>query len=112
MHSVSLKFLVGILSFSDYYPFGMQMPGRNGDEDYRYAFNGMEQDPEVSGDGNSYTTEFRAYDPRLGRWKSLDPLMSKFAHSSPYVGFANNPIVFTDPYGLEPSGGGLSDALS
>jgi RHS repeat-associated protein len=91
----------------------MQMPGRNGGEDYRYAFNGMEHDPEVSGDGNSYTTEFRAYDPRLGRWKSLDPLMAKFAHSSPYVGFANNPIVFIDPYGLEAStGGGLSDMLS
>jgi RHS repeat-associated protein len=83
----------------------MQMPGRNGGEDYRYAFNGMEQDPEVSGDGNSYTTEFRGYDPRLGKWKSLDPLMASFPHTSPYVGFANNPIVFTDPYGLAPTGG-------
>jgi RHS repeat-associated protein len=91
-----------VLSYSDYYPFGMQMPGRNGGEDYRYAFNGMEQDPEVSGDGNSYTTEFRAYDPRLGRWKSLDPLMAQFAHSSPYVGFADDPVLFTDPTGLGP----------
>jgi RHS repeat-associated protein len=100
MHSVSLKFLVGILSFSDYYPFGMQMPGRNGGEDYRYAFNGMEHDPEVSGDGNSYTTEFRAYDSRLGRWKILDPLMAKFPHQSPYVAYDNNPIYYTDPTGM------------
>jgi RHS repeat-associated protein len=100
MHSVSLKFLVGILSFSDYYPFGMQMPGRNGGEDYRYAFNGMEYDPEVSGDGNSYTTEFRGYDPRLGKWKSLDPLMISFPYASPYVGFANNPVFYVDPNGL------------
>jgi hypothetical protein len=50
MHSVSLKFLVGILSFSDYYPFGMQMVGRNGSTNsYRYGFNGMEKDDEVRG---------------------------------------------------------------
>jgi RHS repeat-associated protein len=95
-------FAPDVLSYSDYYPFGMQMPGRNGGEDYRYAFNGMEQDPEVSGDGNSYTTEFRGYDPRLGKWKSLDPLMSSFPHTSPYVGFANNPIYFVDPTGKSP----------
>ncbi|GAA0875851.1 hypothetical protein GCM10009118_22600 [Wandonia haliotis] len=90
-----------ILSWSDYYAFGMTMPGRNGGADYRYLFNGMEHDGEVSGNGNSYTTEFRQYDPRLGRWKSLAPLMTKFPNMSPYVDFANNPVYFTDPYGLE-----------
>jgi RHS repeat-associated protein len=80
----------------------MQMPGRNGGEDYRYAFNGMEQDPEVSGDGNSYTTQFRSYDPRLGRWKSLDPAMAKYPNQSPYVAFNNNPLFFTDPFGDDP----------
>jgi RHS repeat-associated protein len=88
----------------------MQMPGRNGGEDYRYAFNGMEHDPEVSGDGNSYTTEFRAYDPRLGRWKSLDPLMDQFPHQSGYVAFDNNPIYFVDPRGASATGGGLEEA--
>ena len=86
---------------SDYYPFGLEMEGRTGSsESYRYSFNGMEKDDEVSGGGNSYTTEYRHYDPRLGRWKSLDPLMSKFPHFSPYVAFDNNPIYFVDPYGL------------
>ena len=70
------------------------------ESDYRFGFNGMEVDNEVSGIGNSYTTQFRQYDPRLGRWKSLDPLMSKFPWMSPYVGFDNNPIIYTDPYGL------------
>jgi len=65
----------------------------------------MELDPEVKGDGNSYTTEFRQYDPRLGRWLSLDPLMQKFPSVSPYVAFANNPIWYSDPYGLAPTGG-------
>ena len=82
----------------------MQMPGRNGTVsggEYRYAFNGMETDKEVSGGGNSYTTQFRQYDPRLGRWKSLDPLAGKFPNMSPFVGMDNNPIVLTDVLGLE-----------
>jgi RHS repeat-associated protein len=67
----------------------------------RYAFNGMEQDKEVSGNGNSYTTQFRQYDPRLGRWKSLDPLAAKFPWQSPFAGMDNNPIALTDVLGLE-----------
>ncbi|XOV67613.1 MAG: RHS repeat-associated core domain-containing protein [Fluviicola sp.] len=84
----------------------MQMPDRqnvgiSGAETYRYAYNGMEQDNEVSGYGNSYTTEFRQYDPRLGRWKSLDPLMTIQPHRSPYDAFNDNPIFFIDPLGLK-----------
>lgn len=95
-------FLPDVVSYSDYYPFGMQMPGRKGAvTDYRYAFNGMEHDSELSGGGNSYTTMFRQYDPRLGRWKSIDPLAAKYPGASPYSAFNNNPIVFVDPLGLE-----------
>jgi RHS repeat-associated protein len=61
----------------------------------------MEADGEVSGNGNSYTTEFRQYDPRLGRWKSLDPLMRKYPSYSPFNAMLNNPVVFTDPDGDE-----------
>jgi RHS repeat-associated protein len=62
----------------------------------------MMKDDEVSGAGNSYTTEFRQYDPRLGRWMSLDPLFDYFPDVSPYISFDNNPIYFTDPDGLAP----------
>jgi RHS repeat-associated protein len=75
----------------------------------RYAYNGMEKDPEIKGEGNSYTTEFRQYDPRLGRWLSLDPLMMQFPDMSPYVAFDNNPIFFIDPYGLSSEGGNECD---
>lgn len=68
---------------------------------YRYGFNGMEKDDEVKGSGNSYTTEFRQYDSRLGRWLSIDPMMSKYPHQSPYAAYNNNPVYFIDPYGLE-----------
>jgi RHS repeat-associated protein len=65
----------------------------------------MELDNEVSGNGNSYTTEFRQYDPRLGRWKSLDPLMAQFPLMSPFVAFDNNPVFYVDPLGLSSEGG-------
>jgi len=97
-----------VVSYSDYYPYGMQMSGRNGTisgGEYRYAFNGMETDKEVTGSaGNSYTTQFRQYDPRLGRWKSLDPLAGKYASLTPFSGMDNNPIALTDPLGLKPGG--------
>ncbi|MFT6783879.1 MAG: RHS repeat-associated protein, partial [Saprospiraceae bacterium] len=87
-----------VISYSDYYPFGMAMDNRTGSEgDYRYGFNGMEKDDEVKGAGNSYTTSFRQYDARLGRWLSIDPKMS--AWESPYASMGNNPMFYRDPYG-------------
>src|SRR5690554_7691971 len=64
---------------------------------YRYGFNGMEKDDNIKGEGNSYTTEFRQYDPRVGRWLSIDPKAN--AKESPYVSMSNNPIWFNDPLG-------------
>jgi RHS repeat-associated protein len=62
---------------------------------YRYGFNGMEKDDEISGNGNSLTTPFRMYNPRLGRWMSTDPITH--AMYSPYSAFDNNPIYYSDP---------------
>ncbi len=80
----------------------MLMPGRSyNSAEYRWGFNGMEKDDEVSGSGNSYTTDFRQVDPRLGgRWWSPDLVVKPW--ESPYAGFANNPIYFVDPIGLDP----------
>ena len=68
--------------------------------------------------GNAHTTQFRQYslsrcmfssflnkkrskttigNPRLGRWKSIDPLAGKYPGQSPYASFNNNPVFFTDP---------------
>ena len=84
--------------YSDYYPFGMLMPGRNGGE-YRYGYQGSEKDNEVKGKGNSYTTFFRGLDPRLGRWLSIDPLASSMPWQSPYCSMDNNPIMYNDILG-------------
>src|SRR5690554_6140179 len=69
---------------------------------YKYQFNGMEAGNEVKGKGNSYTTEFRQYDPRLGRWLSIDPRIKDFPYWSPYIFAANNPIRMVDVYGEGP----------
>ena len=91
--------LAEVLQYTDYYPYGMPMPGRNGTGgiNYRYAFNGMETNPEMSGAaGNSYDYELRILDSRLGRWFSRDPY-NQFM--SPYCSMANSPIAAYDADG-------------
>ncbi|MEX2568065.1 MAG: hypothetical protein WD431_19110 [Cyclobacteriaceae bacterium] len=51
---------------------------------YRYVIGGLEQDGEVKGPERSYTSEFRQYDPIVGRWLSTDPLQKKYPDLSPY----------------------------
>ena len=87
-----------LLSYQQYYPFGWTMPERQANVgNYRFSFNGMEKDDEV-GNGN-FTTMFRAYDARVARWWSVDPLSYKQAWISPYVAFDNSPIWKTDTDG-------------
>jgi RHS repeat-associated protein len=91
-----------VVSVSDYYPFGMVVNERQYKDSsfsYRFAFNGMEQDAEVSGKGNSYTTEFRQLDTRLGRWFRVDPKTSVLPFHSPYLVMGGNPIIYVDPKG-------------
>ncbi|WP_186279922.1 RHS repeat-associated core domain-containing protein [Fluviicola chungangensis] len=66
---------------------------------YRYGFNSMEKDDELKGEGNSYDFGARLYDPRVGRWLSIDPQTSKQPSFSPYKAFLNSPIIFKDPDG-------------
>ena len=78
------------------------MPGRKyqaGGGLYRYGFNGKENDGEVFGEGNSIDFGARIYDPRLGKWLSLDPKMSKYPGETPYLFTGGNPIIYTDPDG-------------
>ena len=79
----------------------MQMPGRSftSPTGYRYGFNGMEKDDEVNGANNSYDFGDRIYNPRLGRWLSVDPEFKKFSGDSPYSFAGNNPIFLVDEIG-------------
>jgi RHS repeat-associated protein len=76
------------------------MPGRSfSSNSYRYGFNGMEKDDEVKGSGNSYDFGARIYDPRLGRFLSIDPFAAEFSWQSPYVFAENNPVRLIDENG-------------
>ena len=91
-----------LLTAQEYYPFGMAMPGRQFNfSKYRFGFNGKEKDDEISGNGNSYDFGARIYDPRIGRWLSVDPLQKKYPNLTPYNAFENNPVVFKDIEGKE-----------
>lgn len=82
-----------LLSISNVYPFGMEMPGRSAQgEGYRYGFNTQEKDVEI-GEG-IYTAEFWEYDSRVARRWNIDPRGVKGV--SEYAVFMNNPISFTD----------------
>jgi RHS repeat-associated protein len=94
-----------IVSAQDYYPFGMLQPGRSylsstGDK-YRYGFNGKENDNEVKGKGNQQDYGMRIYDPRLGRFLSVDPLTKSYPMLTPYQFASNRPIDGTDLDGKE-----------
>ena len=96
------SYVADIASASDYYPFGMLMPGRNYQAgNYRYGFNGKENDNEMKGTGNQVDYGMRVYDPRVGRFMSVDPLTKKFAMLTPYQYASNRPIDGIDLDGLE-----------
>src|SRR6185312_6437080 len=88
-----------IVSANDYYPFGMDMPGRqySSTTSYRYGFNGKEKDKEVV----QYDYGFRIYDPRLARFNSIDPITKNYPELTPYQFASNTPIGAIDLDGLE-----------
>ena len=93
------------LSKFGYHPGGMIMPGRNYNapsaKDYRYGFNGKENDNDVKGEGNQQDYGMRIYDPRLVRFLSVDSLGRKYPELTPYQFASNTPIQAVDLDGLE-----------
>jgi RHS repeat-associated protein len=84
------------------YPFGATMPGRSfTSSSYRYGFNGKENDNEVKGTGNQQDYGMRIYDPRLGKFLSVDPLSKEYPWNSTYAFAENQPIWAIDLDGLE-----------
>ena len=55
------------------------------------------------GNGYFYETDWRGYDPQLGRFKAVDALASLFSGVTPYNFSLNNPIKYNDPTGLAPN---------
>ena len=87
-----------IRSSTDYYAFGSAMPNRGGlSGTYRYGFNGKENDPE---EGWQDYGE-RMYNPKLGRFFSVDPITHEYPELTPYQFASNSPIEGIDLDGLE-----------
>jgi RHS repeat-associated protein len=68
---------------------------------YRYGFNGKENDNEVKGLGSQQDYGMRIYDPRVGKFLSVDPLTKSYPMLTPYQYASNNPVVNVDLDGQE-----------
>ncbi|WP_430901760.1 MULTISPECIES: deaminase domain-containing protein [unclassified Paraflavitalea] len=81
----------------------MLMPNRSytAGSQFRYGFNGKENDNDVKGTGNQQDYGMRIYDVRLGRFLSVDPITSDYPSLTPYQFASNTPIWATDLDGLE-----------
>jgi RHS repeat-associated protein len=99
--SVITHYNAVVIQATDYSAFGAPLPGRTYSlsvDKYRYGFNGKESDQE------SQTQDYgmRVYDPRLGKFLSVDPLTSRFPWWTPYQFAGDMPIEATDLDGAEP----------
>lgn len=102
LSSGQANYLANVISYSDYYPFGMQMNGRQStNSNYRYGFQGQEIDGEIKGEGNSVNFKYRMHDSRLGRFFAVDPLTAQYPHNSPYAFSENDVIRAIELEGLE-----------
>jgi RHS repeat-associated protein len=61
-------------------------------------FNGIERVEEL--EINIDMAVFRSYDPAIGRWWQVDPLASLSFDWTTYRFGLNNPVVYSDPFGL------------
>ncbi|MEN7551568.1 RHS repeat-associated core domain-containing protein [Rapidithrix thailandica] len=78
------------------------MAGRKySDENYRYGFNGKENDKDF---GNQHLIQdygFRLYNPEIGKFLSVDPLFKSYPWDSTYAFAENDVISSIDLEGLE-----------
>ena len=93
-----------ILTAQDYYPFGMlsrvAVPGSG--QTYKFGFNGKMNDNDVKGGlGNQQDYGMRIYDPRVGRFLSVDPITRQYPELTPYQFASNRPIDGVDLDGKE-----------
>ena len=91
-----------VMEYQHYYPFGMQLEalGYTSGNDLKnnYLYNGKELQEDYN--LNWYDYGARMYDPVIGRWSTVDPLVEANYSISPYTFCSNNPINRTDPTGM------------
>ena len=89
-----------LVSATDYYPFGMGMPGRGYSRlQYNFSFNGKPDETYWSDSHQNYG--MRVYDKFIGRFISVDPKSKSFPFYSPFQFAGNKPTIAVDLDGLE-----------
>ncbi|WP_259069334.1 RHS repeat-associated core domain-containing protein [Mucilaginibacter sp. X4EP1] len=96
-------YLPDITTAQQYYAFGSLMPNLTYTENnnYKYGFNGKENDNEVKGVGDQQDYGMRIYDPRAGKFLSVDPIGPSYPWYTGYSFAGNNPILNLDLDGEE-----------
>ena len=107
-----------VMEESHYYPYGMKHSNYAGEKykyvkqpdgdgfvvleaversNYQNKFNGQEYQDELG--LNLYDMDFRDYDPAIGRWIGIDPVIHY--SQSAYNAFDGNPVFWADPSGAD-----------
>ncbi len=86
-----------------YDPWGLELAGIGKQGLDRFTFNAQSEKQQDlnGGKGYFYETDWRGYDPQLGRFHGYDLLASKYTGITPYHYAINNPISYNDPSGLD-----------
>src|SRR5690606_392088 len=89
-----------IIEENNYYPFGLRHQGYNelATDAHQYKFLDREYQPELG--LNTIATDYRHYDPAIGRFNVMDAMSELAPGQTPYRYGFNNPINWTDPSGL------------
>ncbi len=91
-----------LIQENHYYPFGLEMEGAFTASTNKYRYNGKELHEDFA--LNLYDYGARWYDPSVGRWTAVDPLADWAPDLNPFRYGFNNPLSYTDPFGLFETG--------
>ena len=87
-----------VAQFDAYLPYGeLLVDEHSSSEEMPYKFNGKEFDQETG----LYYYGARYMNPRTSLWYGVDPLAEKYPEIGGYIYCHNNPIILTDPTGMD-----------